>query len=188
MSRRTAAAFVAGLVLATAVPVMADHTAVPTEPITGVRLKVFNYGTGEEVDCEGDQTNTRIDWNAVRIEGYVTADDTPSEHFKTFLQVWAGQLGAVAAWPDPGTNPVPSNRFKWRWNVQWNHSNIAPHGNKATTTGWRFMPITNEYFRDHDDGVGLEGTWAIRLLLVGDESGVVLEDRCVYERVSRLDG
>lgn len=151
--------------LAISTPAFANHLAEPTWPITGLRLRCYQYPFGADLPVDG---SGKFAFNALRIEPMLTYQrtarkDNPSEHYTTRIEVLHGRLfnGAFRA-----------SQPKTGWQDVWHHENVPPHFAGAE---WEVVQA-NLY----TDRLGL---WQVLCEITGEESGVVLKQVVLLEKV-----
>lgn len=167
MSRRTIVAFVLGALLAASAPALADHINEPTWPIERLDLWVGHYSTGTRVECRDGQIGTwPSEFVRLRANAYIDASSRPggepSEHFdvtQTIMFPW-----------DPERNRGGLYEFD-----RWRHQNIPPHAAQR----WQIDSTSIDVLRPAIPA----GFWKIHYLVEGRESGVDLEQECVFEVV-----
>lgn len=138
------AALAFGLMLGLSAPVLADHVSEPTSPITGTRMRVYQYtdkvtphqsvrndgGLVSFVNgCDGSQT---VFFDNMRMETFVQAksvrlNENPSEHY-------VEQVGLYVV-----TNPgLSTETMVYEWSSEWKHQNIPPHAKPGggSDRGW----------------------------------------------------
>lgn len=160
-------ALVLALILAS-LPAIADHITEPQSPMVKITLGLSDYSNpnAPPIDC------TRVaapfstaSFNNLRANAFVKANRAsaadPSEHFEITVEVWT-DWDAVRAEGRP------------LWAARWGHQNMPPH----SSLSWRAMLSTDYNMQDHP------GLWRVLVTLIGDESGVVLTDDCIFEKVN----
>lgn len=80
-------------------------------PVTGMRLDLFNYSNAGATKMRQDNTDV-VDYNTLRIEMYVTADGI-TEHFHSVIQVWAFFSDPTV--PPPWRVPTTSSKRLKLW-------------------------------------------------------------------------
>lgn len=159
-------AFILALI-AVAVPVMGDHVSEPTAPVTGLTVRIYRYTDPQRTLLKCDGTD-RITFDTVRIEPGVSVASKPSEHFTVTQNVtFTERLNGQAA-----------TTFK-QWSSRWSHQNAPAHsfGGADLAKPWE-VAQTNQYLE------GRLGFWIVEHQIIGEESGVVFNHRCVFERVA----
>jgi hypothetical protein len=159
-----------GALILASIPAIADHVTEPTLPIEGLTLKIWDYpdSTTQIVNCDGSETRA---WEKARIEGSLSfqrarADGTsagadPSEHFRVEIIVSTVTIknnGDVTKRKD--------------WDAEWRHQNREAHSN----TPGRWTAVTSNTY-------GLQshlGLWEVVVRVIGDESGVTLQQSCMF--------
>lgn len=147
---------VAALMVAVAVPAIADHVTEPTAPLTGINLHVYQYPNPQTttLSCSGSEVVT---FDNMRVESRVTATGTPSEHWDERLTLYQVQGSGLR------------ERIQYIWDVTWRHANIPPHQQifEAHQTNQQLGALT-----------GLKLRWVDTV--TGRESGLKFTDSCTF--------
>lgn len=144
----------------------ADHINEPKAPVTGLRLHLENYATGEDVDCSG---GVPYPYSKVRVGMYVTADvgetGNPSEHFTAGYRMFWQDLSA-------------KGQLVWRGadDPSWPHQNMPPHATNGKFDASRLSDVNGLLL----PRPGATGRWKVEATIKGDESGTVLTDSCIF--------
>lgn len=160
--RKAIAGLAAGLLLASAVPALADHVTEPTRPIVSADWRVFPYPQGALDVCQGDgEYHVPPVGENLRMELDISSDpatkENPSEHWDVL----------VVLSESVGTPTRPAYRNLVSWNVF--HQNQPAHGRRAMESQsdnlWLDLPA---------------GDYRLEAVVEGDASGVVLEAVCDF--------
>ena len=150
-----------------AVPAVADHVTEPQWPITRLVVDVYEYpdrlGTLLSA-CDGSE---KVTFSNLRVEPLISyvqdGNGSPSEHWRVRIEVLPGRM----------VNGVfRHEKSRGGAGTIWTHQNVPPHRGTRAFESAEWTTYLHAV-----------GYWEVFVEVIGDESGTVLTETCLFEKI-----
>lgn len=173
--RKLIAGLIAGLVIATAVPAVADHISEPTSPITEYTMEVYSYPNFSTAltACDGTEVLLNADGTIAKDLRFETFVDYPARSTGSPSEHWDETITLFVVKNFGQRNEVE----QYEWRVHWRHSNVGQHQLGGVGGNGPESSQNSQNLRAYAPGTILR----LRGDLVGLESGARFSAECTFK-------